>query len=274
MLLLLGTSSIDKESCFGQVAMSQWIARNWQVGLVVLVMAGASAAGAFLLWKFFTTPFNGTGNSAKIAVGGLGLIGVLVTAIVSLLGIVLKQGIDRRTFEISKGEQRRMQLQAAVQTVQLMTVASGAPAPPEQVSAALLVLAKLGEVSLAIDLTTEMWPQKRLTGSAAVRIMDYAFSEHDSDLQRSAALLLFNNVSKLDISEDQYEWPTYLESWPMDIDPDARTTIALALLRWIKERPPSHAEDFRVRLLQDAQNQDSEQIGIHVQSPTFNRQIQ
>ena len=147
---------------------------------------------------------------------------------------------------------------------------SGAPAPPEQVSAALLVLAKLGEVSLAIDIITEIWPKKHLTSSAAVRIMDYAFTENDPGLQRSAALLLFNNTSKLDTAENQYEWPTYLERWPLDIDPEARATIALALMRWIKERPPSHADDFRVKLLQDARSLDSKQIDAKVQAPAIN----
>jgi hypothetical protein len=228
------------------------------------------AAGALLLWKFFTTPFHGSDTTAKVAIGGLGLLGVLATAIVSLIGLVLKQSIDKRSLEISQGEQRRMQLEAAVRTVKLMTLDSGAPAPPEQVSAALLVLAKLGEVSLAIDIITEIWPKKHLTSSAAVRIMDYAFTENDPGLQRSAALLLFNNTSKLDTAENQYEWPTYLERWPLDIDPEARVTIALALMRWIKERPPSHADDFRVKLLQDARSLDSKQIDAKVQAPAIN----
>ena len=250
--------------------MKDWLARNWQSTLLGILFVATLTAGALLLWKFFTTPFKGTDTTAKVAIGGLGLIGVLVTAIVTLIGLVLKQSIDKRSLEISQGEQRRMQLEAAVQTVKLMTLDSGAPAPPEQVSAALLVLAKLGEVSLAIDLATEIWPKQHLTSSAAVRIIDCAFIEDDSALQRSAALLLFNNVSKLDIAENQYEWPTYLEHWPLDIDTDARVTIALALMRWIKERPPSHADDFRVKLLQDARNLDSKQIDANAQARAIN----
>jgi hypothetical protein len=250
--------------------MKDWITRNWHTTLLGLLLVGTLTAGALLLWKFFTTPFHGTDTTAKVVVGGLALIGVLVTAIVSLIGLVLKQSVDRRTLEVTQREQRRMQLEAAVQTVKLMSLDSGAPAPAEQSSAALLVLAKLGEVSLAIDLATEMWPKKRLTSSAAVRVTDYAFAEGDPSLQREAALLLFNNVSKLDIAEDQYEWPKYLEHWPLTIDPDARTTIALALMQWTKDRPPSHANDFRVKLLQEARNTDSSQVISQVQPPAIN----
>ena len=113
--------------------MKDWIARNWHTTLLGLLLVGTLTAGALLLWKFFTTPFHGTDTAAKVVVGGLALIGVLVTAIVSLIGLVLKQSVDRRTLEVTQGEQRRMQLEAAVQTVKLMSLDSGAPAPADRV---------------------------------------------------------------------------------------------------------------------------------------------
>jgi hypothetical protein len=181
----------------------------------------------------------------------------------------LKQSIDKRTLEVSQAEQRRLQLEAALSTVKLMSLDSGAPAPPEQSSAALLVLTKLGEVSLAIDLASEMWPKRYITSSAAVRVIDYGLAEHDPSLQREAALLLYNNVSRLDTAENQCEWPKFLEHWPLDIDPDARVTISLTLLQWIKNRPPSREDDFRVTLLKEARNLDSNQAISQVQPPAI-----
>jgi hypothetical protein len=151
-------------------------------------------------------------------------------------------------------------METAMQTVKLLTLSNGDPAPKAQVSAALLVLARLGEVSLALDLAGEMWPKNQLASSVAVRIISSAFSRSDSQLQREAAVLLLNNIQLLDIGEDQYEWPTYLEKWPIALDIEARVTVALAIAEWIKKRKPKNSEDRRLGLMTQALGQDSDPI--------------
>ena len=131
-------------------------------------------------------------------------------------------------------------METALQTVKLMTLDNGSPAPSTQVSAALLVLAGLGEVTLAIDLAAEMWPNDRITCSAATRLIDYALAENNPALHRDAAMLLYNNFSRLDTKGNQYEWPNRLDRWPTKLDSEARHTLALALAEWVKsnQSPP------------------------------------
>lgn len=248
--------------------MKAWLKQHWRSIVIGPLLVGGVTGAGFLLWLLLATPFQGTEANARVTVGGLALIGVLTTATISLIGLLLKQSIDRRTLEISKGEQRRLQMEAAVQSVKLITLDSGEFAPKVQASAALLVLGKLGEVSLAVDLAAELWPAKQVTSTAVVRVIDYALANdvpiEDDDkpaLQRSAALLLLNNYMQLNPAEHQYEWPNSLDRWPkpLELDAEARYTVALTLAEWIDQRRPSHSKDFRVKLLQQALEQDMDQ---------------
>lgn len=259
-------------SAFSKLSdMEAWLKRYWRSILVVPFLVAGVASAAFFITYLLTTPFDGPVAAARVTVGALALIGVLVTATISLIGFLLKQSIDRRTLEISLTEQRRLQLEAAVETVKLIGVDSGdldnkARASKAQASAALLVLAKLGEVSLAVDLAAELWPAKQVTSTAAARVIDYALAkgivdEDKASLQRSTALLLLNNYDQLYVADHQYEWPKHLEHWPEleEFDPEARFTIALALSKSLEQHKPTHLEDFRVKLLREAREQDSDQ---------------
>lgn len=229
--------------------------RAWPGVLMGFLLAGAVAGAAILLWRLFAG-FHGTAANANVIVGGLALTGVLVTAAVSVVGLSLKQSIDRRTLELSQAEHRRQQMETAMQTVRLLAADGGALAPKTQVSAALLVLARLGEMSLAVDLAAELWPKDQLTCSAAVRIIDDALNKGDPPLQRDAAVLLLNNVERLDVGENQYEWPDSLQRWPGSLDAEARLTVALTLSKWTKVRKPTDSDDFRLTLLREAGERD------------------
>lgn len=231
---------------------------NWQAAVLGLLLAGILGGAGFLLWRLLTSRFHGPPTTAQVVVAGLALIGVLTTALVTAIGLALKQSIDRRTLELSQSEHRRQQMETALQTVKMMTADNGQTAPRMQVSAALIVLSRLGELNLAIDLAAEMWPQNQISSSAAVRVVDYALADADSSLQREAALLIMNNFTSLDTAVDQCEWPGVLDVWPeaAKVDDEARVVLALALSKWIACRKPKNEEDFRVKLLRQAQERD------------------
>ena len=149
----------------------------------------------------------------------LSLLGVLLTASVTLVGLLFKRSVDGRTLVIAaqaedsrKAEQRRLQLDAAARAVQMLSLADGSPAPVAQASSALLVLAELGESGLALSLVRELWPTGQISSSAAVRVIDDALSG-TPELQRTAANALLANVTRLDVGDHLSEWPSRLEHW-------------------------------------------------------------
>lgn len=229
--------------------MKRRLVKYWWPLVVSILGAGLVGTLVVALWQLFTTPFQGSDVSSKVVVGGLALVGVLTTATVSAVGIFLKQSIDRRTLEVSQVNQQRLQMETAVETVKLLTSDSGESASKAQASAALLVLSRLGEIGLAIDLVAELWPKNLITTSAAVHIVDHALQQGSATLQRAAAVTLLNNVGQLDTAEHQWEWPESLETWPMWLDPEARATIAFVLSKWLEIRKPLlNDDDFRIEL--------------------------
>lgn len=237
--------------------MNRSLLRYWRAAVVSLLLAAALGGAVAFCWWLFTNPFHGSSTTAKLAIAGLTLLGVVVTALASVIGLLLKQSIDRRTIEISQAEHRRQQMETALQTVRLMTLDNGNPAPAIQVSAALLVLANLGEVTLAIDLAAEMWPRNHVTSSTATRLVDCALAEENPGLHRDAAMLLYNNFPRLDMDGNQYEWPNSLDHWPAKLDDEARHTLVLALAEWMRGNRSRPADDIRVKLLRQAQQLDT-----------------
>jgi hypothetical protein len=193
------------------------------------------------------------------------LVGVLITAAVTLVGLLLKRSVDERTLAIASRteanrelEQRRLQLEAAVQTVQLLTQGDGSPASTLQASSAVLVLAELGQTALALSLVQEMWPKGQMSASAAVHAIDIALGEK-RELQCTAANILLANVERLDVGDHVSEWPSRLNAWDRTLDVECRYAIALALVRWLQARGPSNRDDWRLRLLLDAKGAESDE---------------
>lgn len=233
--------------------MASVVQRYWRAALVSLLLTAVLCGAVAFCWRLLTIPFHGTGSTTKLAIAGLTLLGVVVTTLGSVIGLSLKQSIDRRTLEISQAEHKRQQMETALQTVKLLTLDGGSAAPVTQISAALLVLARLGEVMLAVDLAAEMWPKGQVTSSAATRLIDCAFTTKDPALHRDAALLLYNNFKRLDKEGNQYEWPTCLERWPPKLDDEARRTLLRALTDWAADGEPKHPDDLRLRLLRETE---------------------
>jgi hypothetical protein len=212
---------------------------------------------AILLVRVLSLPL--TGNTAVPAlVAAITLPGVIATAVVSLIGYLLRQSIDLRTArlgeqaaEAASVEQQRLRMESAMETVKLLATQDGKAAPPVQVSAALIVLSKLGEIDLALDLAAEMWPRNQVTSSAAVALCDAAITSGNRMLQRAAAVLILNNWRRLMSDHGQAQWPAcLLHGWPSSLDAEARQIITRALVAWVDENP---GEDFRARLIEAAE---------------------
>jgi hypothetical protein len=245
-------STLAPSKWLGDVVVG-WVGRNALILVACLfVIAGAWLAVRLLHPLLSISPTNK--DSVPALAAAVAVSGVLITATVTLTGIILKQSIDLRTARAAERDQGRLRMETALQTVSLL----GAEDITGQVirtSAALIVLARLDQVRLAVDLAAELWPKGRVSSSAAAQLVESGLAAPDLDTQHAAAMLLRNNVDRLYATEtgktSQYEWPRALDAWPVGLHRDVRLVIALALRDRMEMRPP-RTGDWRLDLLAQA----------------------
>lgn len=240
----------------------EWLRRN-----AFLLVASGVLVGAVILAVRLLRPVLSISPGDKTAVPVLAaavtVTGVFTTAAVTLTGIILKQSIDLRTTrlaeraaETARVDQQRLLMETALQTVQLLG-SNGEDSAAVRGSAALVVLSRLGELGLALDLAAALWPRKKISSSSAIQLVQAGLTSGDHDTQYSAAMLLRNNTGLLYVGDTQYEWPRSLDSWPEHLPSDVRHVLARALKDWFGVRPAG-AADWRRELLRAALARESD----------------
>lgn len=237
--------------------MSRWLRANFSTVALTVVLLVFSAISVWLLAPVLAVPSDpNTGVPTFSA--ALAFTGALVTAGVALVGIILEQSRAASAARLAEAadaraalEQRRLQMQAALETIKLLNTSEGKTAPPVQVSAALMVLSKLGETRLAIDLAAEFWSNSQVSASAIVYLCDAAFLGEEDSTQVAAAVLLSTNWSALQASDERIHWLSFTDQWPGSLCSEARALLAKTLQEWI-DQTPADGPDFRMRLVAEA----------------------
>lgn len=233
----------------------RWLRRHLFVAISATI-AGLIIVIAVLLVRRALVISPEDKNAIPALAAGITLTGVLVTAAVTLVGLLFRRSIDLRTDKLAvvaerraQVEQHRLTMQTVMETVKLLTAPDGKPAPAVQASTALIALAKLGELSLALDLAAELWPNGQLTARAGSGLCDDGIASEDPRLCRMAALLLMNNWMRLESATGQLEWPSSLQSWPPWLADEPKALITTGLQNWLAATPARSTQDFRQILL-------------------------
>ena len=196
--------------------------------LVTFVIAIAyTVVAGVVIWRlrYLLSPnlVNAANANPTMAVAGaLALIGVLMTAGVTLVGLLFQRSISMESARKEALAERRLNMEAAMSAVKVLCNDEGKSAPDYQSSAMLSVLAELGHLSIALDLATELWPRSAITRRCAVNLLDQAIESDEESLQKSAARLLNDNWSRLILESDDpiskgspdklaHSWPSSLE---------------------------------------------------------------
>lgn len=232
-----------------------WLKRNILLVVFFALLAVAIGWSVKILQPVLAIPLTDD-TAIPVLVAGIAVTGALTNAVVVLVGHLLRQSLDLRNTRLAEeagnraaADQKRLQAQAAMETIKLLTRDDATPAAAVQVSAALIVLSKLGEIGLALDLAAEMWPAGHLTPRSAVYLCNSAIATDSPDLQRSAAILIYNNWDKLGTGPGQFQWLSIQSEWPAGLDAVPREIITRALEAWLVKVP---GDDFRKMLVDES----------------------
>ena len=227
------------------------------------VITIASISGIFVLfvaalWGAGFLTFSGSDPSSKVVAAALALLGGLVAAIVSIIGIVLKYSIDQRTetrlqIEATRAAadrkaesdrasalqtqaEQRLNLEAAIRAVELLGVKKGHDATIQR-AGALLALSSLNQHSLTLELTSYLLEHNSLEPATACALIDAALRRGDEGVKRGAVLILYHNATRM-LTETDTNAPSTITNWEDCLNTKYVRRIAVfALSRVLLARP-------------------------------------
>jgi len=166
----------------------------------------------FVLWRahFFTQ--TASDSSSKLVAQALTLVGGLVGAIVSILGILLRYSMDRQTEARQQEAEDRLKLEAATRVIQLFVNGDGRQAPATQIAGGLLTLSSLGQHSLALVLTADLLRREKIDGSTACEVIGQALQQNSEEIQISAISVMVNYPAAM-ITDNGVEIPKPILNW-------------------------------------------------------------
>lgn len=211
-----------------------------------LIGAAIAAPLAIVLvaWVMLLTVMHvGASNSAPVA-AALAFSGVVVTACVSIIGVLANRQAEKRLAQEHDqaekrlaqehdDERRRLQLDAAMQAAKLLSGADGKAADPSVIASGLLALVQLDQAALAVRLLVDLWNPKdsRVSKEAAILVIDGALRCGEPAAQLVAAELLCRNARRLEATES-LDWPSAVEGhWDQDFTAKTKLLLVEALIK-------------------------------------------
>jgi hypothetical protein len=192
-----------------------------------------------VLWEAGFFHFTGTDPSSKVVTGSLAVVGAFVTALLALLGAILKLSSDHQTELRLAAEGRdaaaRLQLEAAVKAVQLLATTNGQPSPSIQRAGALFALATLRQFDLTLALTSELLAQGQVEAGAAARLINLTLIGGDDAAQRQASDILASNAKRF-LTESDVMFPQCLLDGEHTLAAHAREWTSIAMVRAVVAR--------------------------------------
>jgi hypothetical protein len=186
------------------------------------IVAALVVLGAFwgVLWVGGLLTFDGSDPSSKVVAAALGLVGAFFAAVVTLIGLLLKHAIDRRSERREEAENARidrqeqdtsdrLRLEAATKAIQLLGTQQGALAPAAQRSGAMFMLAGLGQHDFTMALLSDMLPRGEVDPGTAARLINMALTSADAAAQEEAMDVLTDNIGRM-VTTAGFEFPKCL----------------------------------------------------------------
>ncbi|MGH3947890.1 MAG: hypothetical protein ACRDSE_02025 [Pseudonocardiaceae bacterium] len=187
------------------------------------------------------------------------LIGVLVTAAVSSVGVGATWQANLRMRQEHRDEQARLKLDAAMRAGALFSSDEQRPADPASIASGLLALTRLDHADLAVALLVDLWSEgeekvpseEKVATETAVLVIDAALrSKTNPNAQLVAAELLCRNAHRLNACQSLH-WPSVIDGeWDPAFGPKTKLLLldALILMTLAREVNEAALRSIAVRL--------------------------
>jgi hypothetical protein len=166
--------------------------------------------------------------SKSNAVASASLAGAFLTAMVALVGTLIKQGSDERA-------ETRLQLEAGISALELFADPQGDPSLAIQRTGALIILSSLGHHRLTLSLGAALLPSGELEPAPAARLIGGALETGDESIRRYAVNLFVGQAPQF-LTPTGYEAPEPILDGCKDYSSYVRTWSAIGMVRLLTSR--------------------------------------
>jgi hypothetical protein len=210
--------------------------------MIANIIAAIAVTAVFATFIVAITRFDVFGDAshggAQPVAAAIALVGAFMTAVASILGILLKYSVDGRAEQRLQEEARRnaaiheqaaeqirlnadrnlvlqreaecrLKLEVATQAVKLLTTTDGGIAPHLQRAGALFTLVNLGEYELTLSLVSELIKHSAIEPPLAARLLNAILMRGGDTVQRDAAWLLYEHAKEF-LTPTGFEFPSVL----------------------------------------------------------------
>lgn len=216
----------EPEQVFGQKS-------NRTITITIASISSIFVIFIVVLWRSGFLTFTGSDPSSKIVAAALALVGGLIAAVVSIVGILLKYSIDQRTESrlqieanrvaadrktesdranaLQTQAEQRLSLEAAIRAVELLGGTKDSTNALQQ-AGALFALSNLDQHQLTLDLASYLLKRNSLEPSTASRLIDRALRRSDPIIQLQAMETLHAHAGHM-ITPSSLEFPSSIVNW-------------------------------------------------------------
>jgi hypothetical protein len=182
---------------------------------------------------------NATGQPKEVTAAALALVGGLVTAVVSLFGVLLKHSVDERTAALQAEAEERLKLEAGLRAVGLFATSDGRQTPPMLHAGALYTLASLHQYELTLDLAFGCMDDGTLSPGLASGILNNVLCSTDRRASPCKASVLQRMLHRMNrvVGPHGVAIPSSIFLTPTTFPPAVRRLIPALLGRALISRP-------------------------------------
>lgn len=202
---------------------------------------------------------------ATIIAAAIALFGTIITALISFIGLQIKETYNKRTYHLQVEAEERLKMDTEIKAVDLLGTSTGNDSAQKQRAGALFALSNLGRRQFALALLESMWDDLQLTSCMWV-INDCLCSENKKD-RAYAAKIYYHKIDKMIISKPEdidNAFPNCYEYyWESDNSFQVRYLVMSSLLKLIEKSIPLFANkqnreymNFLVTTLYVIQNEE------------------
>lgn len=143
-----------------------------------------------------------------------------------------------RNADLQRESEKRLNMEAAISAVRLLSTESGVEVPPTQRAGVLFTLAQLGHIDLSLTMLDQMLYSDRIDPVTAVYIIDQGLKSSNPATQHDAASFFSTHHERFLRDSGRSEVPrSIVGDWNLDWDTSVRYALSQGLICLLVCRP-------------------------------------